>query len=255
MGDRRWLTKHQHTKGNRHQRRQVRNRRYISTPPEDWSARYKLLTGQPSPASNNPRSLRDPREAIPRDWLMYVVHPLSAATRQTCSPCRTLQRWQPPIRGRLSTGKKVNSALDNPVNYFTAVVLSDRASALTDLLDGVSNASRRSSPLRRGLMQSPSVVKQMQSVVTRRSPRHRQPPQAARHPCARHRPLRPPPRARASTTSRWARRSPARPRRPPRAPRAWWASTRQRQPDAAQRGLHHLQVRHRLHRHGERPRQ
>ncbi|AWN55417.1 hypothetical protein DK412_04895 [Methylobacterium sp. 17Sr1-1] len=29
----------------------------------------------------------------------------------------------------------------------------------------------------------------------------------------------------------------------------------QRQPDAAQRGLHHLQVRHRLHRHGERSRQ
>ncbi len=40
-----------------------------------------------------------------------------------------------------------------------------------------------------------------------------------------------------------------------RAPRAWWASTRPTPTDAAQRGLPHLQVRHRLHRHGERPRQ
>jgi len=41
---------------------------------------------------------------------------------------------------RLSTGKRVNSALDNPTNFFTAQSLSNRASDLSGLLDSMSNA-------------------------------------------------------------------------------------------------------------------
>jgi flagellin len=40
---------------------------------------------------------------------------------------------------RLSTGKKVNTALDNPSNFFTAQGLDSRASDLSKLLDSVSN--------------------------------------------------------------------------------------------------------------------
>ena len=40
----------------------------------------------------------------------------------------------------LSTGKKVNSALDNPTAYFTAAGLNTRASELSDLLDSMGNA-------------------------------------------------------------------------------------------------------------------
>ena len=40
---------------------------------------------------------------------------------------------------RLSTGKKVNSALDNPVNYFTSAGLQARASDLSTLLDSIGN--------------------------------------------------------------------------------------------------------------------
>jgi flagellin len=36
---------------------------------------------------------------------------------------------------RLATGKKVNSALDNPANFFTSNSLSNRASALNALID------------------------------------------------------------------------------------------------------------------------
>ncbi|WP_420813178.1 hypothetical protein [Methylobacterium currus] len=54
---------------------------------------------------------------------------------------------------RLSSGKKVNSALDNPSNYFTAQGLSSRSSSLSGLLDAVSTASRRS---RRPIPVSPS---------------------------------------------------------------------------------------------------
>ncbi|GGE40534.1 flagellin [Agaricicola taiwanensis] len=41
---------------------------------------------------------------------------------------------------RLATGKKVNSALDNPTNFFTASSLTARSSDLSSLLDSVSNS-------------------------------------------------------------------------------------------------------------------
>ena len=39
----------------------------------------------------------------------------------------------------MSTGKKVNSALDNPTNFFTAQSLDNRASDISNLLDGIGN--------------------------------------------------------------------------------------------------------------------
>ena len=38
-------------------------------------------------------------------------------------------------QNRLATGKKVNSALDNPISYFTSQSSSNRASDLSSLLD------------------------------------------------------------------------------------------------------------------------
>ncbi|MDP3408111.1 flagellin [Bosea sp. (in: a-proteobacteria)] len=43
---------------------------------------------------------------------------------------------------RLTTGRKVNSAVDNPVNYFTSAALNDRAGDLGALLDGIGNAQK-----------------------------------------------------------------------------------------------------------------
>ena len=40
----------------------------------------------------------------------------------------------------MSTGKKVNSALDNPINFFTASGLRARANDLGRLLDSIGNA-------------------------------------------------------------------------------------------------------------------
>jgi flagellin-like hook-associated protein FlgL len=42
-------------------------------------------------------------------------------------------------QGRLATGKKVNSALDNPTNFFTAAGLDARASDISNLLDSIGN--------------------------------------------------------------------------------------------------------------------
>jgi flagellin-like hook-associated protein FlgL len=40
---------------------------------------------------------------------------------------------------KLATGKRVNTALDNPINFFTAQGLDNRANDLNSLLDSMSN--------------------------------------------------------------------------------------------------------------------
>ena len=55
------------------------------------------------------------------------------ALQQTASQVTTTQN-------RLSSGKKVNSALDNPTNFFAAQNANDRASDLNDRKDGMSEA-------------------------------------------------------------------------------------------------------------------
>jgi flagellin len=54
---------------------------------------------------------------------------------------RTTQQAQ-EAQTRLATGKKVNTAIDNPLNYFTAAGLNDRANDLSMLQDAMSNATK-----------------------------------------------------------------------------------------------------------------
>ncbi|WP_407519220.1 flagellin [Methylobacterium oryzisoli] len=64
---------------------------------------------------------------------------LSAATRQNLLSLQDTANLLSTTQSRLSTGKKVNSALDNPTNFFTAQSLTARSSDLSSLLDGISN--------------------------------------------------------------------------------------------------------------------
>lgn len=91
---------------------------------------------------------------------------LSAATRQNLLSLQETAAMAATNQGRLATGKKVNSALDNPVNYFTAVGLTDRSSALSGLLDGISNGIQTIQAASKGVDAVTSIVKQMQSVVS-----------------------------------------------------------------------------------------
>ena len=54
--------------------------------------------------------------------------------------CKTQRCGWGKTQERLSTGKKVNSALDNPTNFFTAASLNSRSGDLGRLLDSVGNA-------------------------------------------------------------------------------------------------------------------
>lgn len=65
---------------------------------------------------------------------------LSAGVRQNLLALQKTAELFSQTSNRLATGKKVNSALDNPNSFFTAQSLSGRASDLSDLLDGESNA-------------------------------------------------------------------------------------------------------------------
>nr|WP_237152544.1 flagellin [Oryzibacter oryziterrae] len=60
---------------------------------------------------------------------------LAAGVRTNLLALQRTSSMQEVVQGRLATGKKVNSALDNPNSYFTAAALSDRASDLSTLLD------------------------------------------------------------------------------------------------------------------------
>src|SRR5947199_7876471 len=64
---------------------------------------------------------------------------LSASVRQNLLSLQSTADLLSTTQNRLATGKKVNTALDNPTNYFTAQSLDNRASDINNLLDGIGN--------------------------------------------------------------------------------------------------------------------
>jgi flagellin len=64
---------------------------------------------------------------------------LSSAVRQNLLSLQSTADLLAQTQSRLSTGKSVNSALDNPTNFFTAQSLDNRASDINNLLDGIGN--------------------------------------------------------------------------------------------------------------------
>jgi flagellin-like hook-associated protein FlgL len=69
------------------------------------------------------------------------------------------------VQQRLATGKKVNSALDNPTNFFTASSLTARAGDLGSLLDGLSNGIQVLQAADNGLTSITNTLQSMQSTV------------------------------------------------------------------------------------------
>jgi flagellin-like hook-associated protein FlgL len=68
-------------------------------------------------------------------------------------------------QNRLATGKKVNSALDNPINFFTASSLNNRASDLGNLLDSVSNATQTLQAADNGITSLTKLVQSAQALA------------------------------------------------------------------------------------------
>jgi flagellin len=67
---------------------------------------------------------------------------------------------------KLATGKRVNSALDNPINYFTAQGLTNRASDLGNLLDSMSSGINTIQAANNGLTSITKLVQSAQALAS-----------------------------------------------------------------------------------------
>ncbi|MCA1523466.1 DUF1522 domain-containing protein, partial [Bradyrhizobium sp. IC3069] len=68
-------------------------------------------------------------------------------------------------QNRLSTGKSVNSALDNPTNFFTAQSLDNRASDINNLLDGIANGVQVLQAANTGLTSLQKLIDSAKSIA------------------------------------------------------------------------------------------
>ena len=91
---------------------------------------------------------------------------LSAATRQNLLSLQDTSSLTSTTQNRLSTGKKVNSALDSPVNFFTSQALNSRAGDLGGLLDGISNGIQTIQAANQGITSIQKLVDQAKSVAS-----------------------------------------------------------------------------------------
>jgi flagellin len=83
---------------------------------------------------------------------------LSAAVRSNLLALQQTSDLIATTQTRLATGKKVNSALDNATNFFTASSLNSRASDLGGLLDSVSNALKTLEAANNGITSLTNLV-------------------------------------------------------------------------------------------------
>jgi flagellin-like hook-associated protein FlgL len=90
---------------------------------------------------------------------------LSASVRQNLLSLQSTADLLATTQNRLSTGKKVNSALDNPTNYFTAQGLDNRASDISNLLDGIGNGVQVLQSANTGITSLQSLVDTAKSIA------------------------------------------------------------------------------------------
>jgi flagellin-like hook-associated protein FlgL len=89
---------------------------------------------------------------------------LSNAIRTNLLALQGTAETQAKVQERLATGKKVNSALDNATNYFTAGAFNTRAADLTRLLDGMSNAVQTIKTANAGIESIKKLVDNLQAI-------------------------------------------------------------------------------------------
>ncbi len=90
---------------------------------------------------------------------------LTAGVRQNLLSLQKTADLMATTQNRLATGKKVNSALDNPVSFFTSQSLGDRANDLSSLLDSISNATQTLQAANNGLTSLTKLVQSAQAIA------------------------------------------------------------------------------------------
>ena len=90
---------------------------------------------------------------------------LSAGVRQNLLALQSTADLMSLTQNRLATGKKVNSALDNPGNFFTSQSLNNRASDLNALLDSIGQAQKTIEAADQGITSLTKLVESAKSVA------------------------------------------------------------------------------------------
>src|SRR5271169_2613145 len=90
---------------------------------------------------------------------------LSASVRQNLLSLQSTAALLATTQNDLATGNKVNSALDNPTNFFTAAGLNNRASDIGNLLDSIGNGVQVLQAANTGLTSLQSLVDTAKSIA------------------------------------------------------------------------------------------
>jgi flagellin len=90
---------------------------------------------------------------------------LSASVRQNLLSLQSTAELLSTTQNRLATGNKVNSALDNPTNFFTAQGLNNRASDISNLLDSIGNGVQVLQAANTGITSLQSLVDSAKSIA------------------------------------------------------------------------------------------
>ena len=90
---------------------------------------------------------------------------LSASVRQNLLALQSTADLLASTQNALATGKKVNSALDNPTNFFTAQGLDNRASDIGNLLDGIGNGVQVLQAANTGITSLQSLISSAKSIA------------------------------------------------------------------------------------------
>ncbi len=90
---------------------------------------------------------------------------LNMSTSTNLLSLQNVSKLMSETQTRLATGKKVNSAIDNPSSYYTARSLSNRASDLSALLDSMGQKIQTIQAAIEGIEAATSFLEQMTSVA------------------------------------------------------------------------------------------
>src|SRR5580658_8803639 len=90
---------------------------------------------------------------------------LSAGVRQNLLALQTTAAQLSTTQEDLATGKSVNSALDNPTNYFTSQSLDYRANDLSALLDSIGQAQQTLTTADQGITSLTNLVQSAKSIA------------------------------------------------------------------------------------------
>src|SRR5207249_7471792 len=90
---------------------------------------------------------------------------LTAVVRQNLLSLQKTADLMSVTQNRLATSKKVNSALDNPTNFFTSQSLNTRASDLNALLDSIGQAQKTLDAANTGLTSLTKLVQSAKSIA------------------------------------------------------------------------------------------